>query len=42
VWLALEEKGVPYDNVLVSLQNKPEWYTELVPTKKVCCEHPGT
>uniref|UniRef100_A0A7S3VL85 GST N-terminal domain-containing protein n=1 Tax=Dunaliella tertiolecta TaxID=3047 RepID=A0A7S3VL85_DUNTE len=35
VWLALEEKQVPYDTVLVSLQNKPEWYMQLVPTKKV-------
>jgi glutathione S-transferase len=35
VWLALEEKGIPYDCVLIELYNKPPWYTDLVPTKLV-------
>uniref|UniRef100_A0A383VDH2 GST N-terminal domain-containing protein n=1 Tax=Tetradesmus obliquus TaxID=3088 RepID=A0A383VDH2_TETOB len=35
VWLALEEKAVPYDCVLIELYNKPEWYKELVPTSLV-------
>eukprot|EP00879_Flechtneria_rotunda_P017240 GHRR01018061.1.p1 GENE.GHRR01018061.1~~GHRR01018061.1.p1 ORF type:complete len:536 (+),score=226.49 GHRR01018061.1:832-2439(+) len=35
VWLALEEKQIPYDCVLIELYNKPEWYKELVPTTLV-------
>jgi hypothetical protein len=35
VWLALEEKQIPYDCVLIELYNKPEWYKELVPTSLV-------
>lgn len=35
VWLALEEKGIPYDCVLIELYNKPAWYKELVPTSLV-------
>lgn len=33
--MALEEKGVAYDCVLVDLAAKPEWYKELVPSTKV-------
>jgi glutathione S-transferase len=25
VWLALEEKGLDYDSVLIDLYDKPEW-----------------
>ena len=35
VWIALEKKGVPYDEVLINLQNKPAWYLEMVPTALV-------
>ena len=35
VWLALRIKGVPYQETLISLQNKPEWYKQLVPTTLV-------
>jgi glutathione S-transferase len=35
VWLALEEKQIPYDCVLIELYNKPPWYKELVPTSLV-------
>lgn len=35
VWLALEEKGIPYDCVLIELYNKPTWYKDLVPTSLV-------
>eukprot|EP00545_Synedropsis_sp_CCMP1620_P002887 CAMPEP_0119008036 /NCGR_PEP_ID=MMETSP1176-20130426/3419_1 /TAXON_ID=265551 /ORGANISM="Synedropsis recta cf, Strain CCMP1620" /LENGTH=494 /DNA_ID=CAMNT_0006960293 /DNA_START=55 /DNA_END=1539 /DNA_ORIENTATION=+ len=32
IWVALRAKGIPYRESLVSLQNKPDWYKELVPT----------
>lgn len=35
VWLALRAKNVPFDECLISLQNKPEWYKQLVPTTLV-------
>eukprot|EP00245_Coleochaete_scutata_P000075 TRINITY_DN10080_c0_g1_i1.p1 TRINITY_DN10080_c0_g1~~TRINITY_DN10080_c0_g1_i1.p1 ORF type:complete len:532 (-),score=83.97 TRINITY_DN10080_c0_g1_i1:636-2231(-) len=35
VWLALEEKGIPYETVLIDLSNKPKWYTDMVPTTLV-------
>lgn len=35
VWLALEEKGVEYDTVLINLRSKPEWYKSMVPTALV-------
>lgn len=35
VWVALRAKGISYDETLVSLQNKPEWYKQLVPTTLV-------
>jgi glutathione S-transferase len=35
VWLALEEKEIQYDSVMINLQNKPDWYAEVVPTKLV-------
>ena len=35
VWVALRAKGIPYDETLVSLQNKPTWYKQLVPTTLV-------
>ena len=35
VWFALEEKNIPYDTVLINLQNKPEWFKKLVPTQLV-------
>lgn len=35
VWLALEIKGLPYTETLVNLQNKPQWYKDMVPTKLV-------
>lgn len=35
VWLALRIKGIPYQETLISLQNKPEWYKQLVPTTLV-------
>ena len=35
VWLALEHKGLPYETDYIDLQNKPEWYKELVPTALV-------
>jgi glutathione S-transferase len=35
VWLCLEVKGIPYRERLVNLQNKPDWYKELVPTSLV-------
>lgn len=33
--MALEEKGIPFDTVLINLRNKPEWYVQKVPTKLV-------
>ena len=35
MWLALEEKSIPYDTVLINLQDKPEWFTKMVPTQLV-------
>ncbi|KAL7545985.1 hypothetical protein ACHAWF_009332 [Thalassiosira exigua] len=35
VWLVLRAKGIPYEEQLVSLQNKPDWYKALVPTTLV-------
>jgi glutathione S-transferase len=35
VWLALEYKGISYDTMLIDLQNKPEWYSNIAPTKLV-------
>ncbi|KAL3147580.1 glutathione s-transferase [Trebouxia sp. C0009 RCD-2024] len=35
VWLALEEKNIPYDTVLINLQDKPEWFTKMIPTQLV-------
>ena len=35
VWVALRAKGIAYEETLVSLQNKPEWYKQLVPTSLV-------
>ena len=32
VWLALEIKGIPYKESLINLQNKPDWFLEMVPT----------
>jgi glutathione S-transferase len=35
VWVALRAKKVPYRESLISLQNKPQWYKDLVPTTLV-------
>jgi len=35
VWVAVRAKGIPYRERLISLQDKPEWYKELVPTTLV-------
>ena len=35
VWLILRAKNIPYDEQLISLQNKPDWYKALVPTTLV-------
>jgi glutathione S-transferase len=35
IWIALRAKGIPYKESLISLQNKPEWYKDLVPTTLV-------
>lgn len=35
VWIAIRAKGLPYQETLVSLQNKPEWYKQMVPTTLV-------
>lgn len=35
MWLALEEKNIPYDTVLINLQDKPEWFRKMVPTQLV-------
>lgn len=35
VWFALEEKGIPFATEFIDLNNKPEWYTDMVPTKLV-------
>jgi glutathione S-transferase len=35
VWFALEEKGIAFETEFIDLQNKPQWYLELVPTALV-------
>lgn len=35
VWLCIRAKQLPYRERTVSLQNKPDWYKELVPTTQV-------
>lgn len=35
VWIALREKGIPYDEVLINLYDKPQWYKDMVPTALV-------
>ena len=35
VILALEEKGIEYDCVLIALRDKPAWYKRKVPTGQV-------
>ena len=35
VWLILRAKNIQYDEQLISLQNKPDWYKALVPTTLV-------
>ena len=35
VWLILRAKDIPYDEQLIPLQNKPDWYKALVPTTLV-------
>ncbi len=32
VWLALEIKGIPYQEQLINLQDKPMWFLQMVPT----------
>ena len=33
VWMALLEKGIPFDSVLIDLQNKPDWYSQVLESK---------
>mmetsp|Transcript_28132 Transcript_28132/g.53252 ORF Transcript_28132/g.53252 Transcript_28132/m.53252 type:complete len:445 (+) Transcript_28132:140-1474(+) len=35
VWIALEEKGIPYTTELINLRDKPKWYKDMVPTTLV-------
>lgn len=35
VWFALEEKEIPFATEFIDLNNKPKWYTELVPSALV-------
>lgn len=35
VWFALEEKEIPFETEFIDLNNKPKWYTDLVPTTLV-------
>ena len=35
VWIALEMKGIEYEEKTVDLRNKPEWYKKIVPTTLV-------
>eukprot|EP00560_Eucampia_antarctica_P007880 CAMPEP_0197824936 /NCGR_PEP_ID=MMETSP1437-20131217/2119_1 /TAXON_ID=49252 ORGANISM="Eucampia antarctica, Strain CCMP1452" /NCGR_SAMPLE_ID=MMETSP1437 /ASSEMBLY_ACC=CAM_ASM_001096 /LENGTH=463 /DNA_ID=CAMNT_0043424757 /DNA_START=55 /DNA_END=1446 /DNA_ORIENTATION=- len=35
VWVAMRVKNIPYTETLVSLQNKPQWYKDLVPSTLV-------
>lgn len=30
VWMALIEKQIPFDSMLVDLRNKPKWYPDMV------------
>ncbi|MEM1168822.1 MAG: glutathione S-transferase family protein [Cyanobacteria bacterium P01_H01_bin.35] len=32
VWLALEEKQIPFEVQLINLRDKPQWYKDMVPT----------
>lgn len=32
VWFALKIKNIPYQETLISLFNKPKWFTDMVPT----------
>ena len=35
VWVCIRAKNIPYRERLISLQNKPEWYKEIVPSTQV-------
>ena len=35
VWMALEHKRIPYDVCTISSKDTPQWYKDIVPTKKV-------
>ena len=35
VWIALEKKGIAYEEKLIDLQDKPDWYKDIVPTTLV-------
>eukprot|EP00747_Dinoflagellata_sp_TGD_P167387 gnl/TRDRNA2_/TRDRNA2_191727_c0_seq1.p1 gnl/TRDRNA2_/TRDRNA2_191727_c0~~gnl/TRDRNA2_/TRDRNA2_191727_c0_seq1.p1 ORF type:complete len:555 (-),score=111.14 gnl/TRDRNA2_/TRDRNA2_191727_c0_seq1:29-1453(-) len=35
IMVALREKGIPYEESLINLRDKPKWYTDMVPTKLV-------
>ena len=35
VWFALEEKEIPFVTEFIDLHDKPQWYTELVPSGQV-------
>lgn len=35
VWFALEEKEIPFATEFIDLNNKPKWYTDLVPSTLV-------
>jgi glutathione S-transferase len=35
VWVALREKEIPFEEVLIDLKDKPEWYVSMVPTTLV-------
>lgn len=35
VWVQLEAKGIPYREELINLQDKPQWYKDMVPTTLV-------
>lgn len=35
VWFALEEKEIPFATEFIDLHNKPQWYTDLVPSGQV-------
>jgi len=35
VWFALEEKEIPFVTEFIDLNNKPKWYTDLVPSTQV-------